>query len=355
MNSKILIIEDNADIREIIRDLLELKGFNVVEAPDGPKGIRTAIRENPSLIICDIMMPIMDGFEVFLSLREIDQFKDVPFLFVTARTDSSFYREAMNLGADDYLTKPFAAEDLIEAVSTRIANYNRRNSGQSSKINEAGMFASCTEQINDITASTELLLKYGNDFSEGERTTLLENIYGRSLRMNKNLYNSRLYNLIDAKSPDEFFPDFFNGNNCVSVSETIKSLLGNKLFGTSKLPSFETVLERGGVDVPENAIVRIITELIDNALVHSDDKKIKIKGMNQNMQYRIEIINEGIPDSVEEINEFSPFIGQDSVSESGPGLGLFISKAIADYYSGQLLYETDHHETKAILLLPSMW
>jgi CheY-like chemotaxis protein len=117
---KILIIEDNHDIRENISELLELSGYETLQAPNGLKGIESAYKNNPDLIICDIMMPEMDGYGVLNTLNKNIATAGIPFIFLTAKAEKSDFRKGLSMGADDYITKPFTDEELLHAVKMRL-------------------------------------------------------------------------------------------------------------------------------------------------------------------------------------------------------------------------------------------
>lgn len=117
---KILVIDDNLDIRENSIEILELSGYHVFGASDGQTGIDLAIREIPDIIICDIMMPLMDGYEVLRILRKLIQTAQIPFVFLTARSEKADIRAGIELGADDYLVKPFEDFELLELVEHRL-------------------------------------------------------------------------------------------------------------------------------------------------------------------------------------------------------------------------------------------
>lgn len=127
----ILIIEDDAAYRHNMELILQMEGFNVRTAPDGRAGLALMREELPELILCDIMMPEMDGHTFFDILKSDVVFADVSFIFVTALADRADLRKAMSAGADDYLTKPFTAEELIAAVTGRLNRLNtvRQNAG----------------------------------------------------------------------------------------------------------------------------------------------------------------------------------------------------------------------------------
>lgn len=117
----ILLIEDDRALRENTEELLELSGYSVITAPNGKVGIKVAKEHLPDIIICDIMMPMIDGYGVLAALSADETTKHIPFIFLSAKTEHKEIRKGMDLGADDYLTKPFEEEDLLSAVESRLA------------------------------------------------------------------------------------------------------------------------------------------------------------------------------------------------------------------------------------------
>lgn len=122
---KILLIEDNQEILENTAEILELAGYEVYTAPDGKAGVATAIECRPDLIISDIMMPVLDGYGVLHLVQKIPGLTGTPFIFLTAKTDRSDFRKGMEMGADDYITKPFTDTELLSAIETRLKKAER--------------------------------------------------------------------------------------------------------------------------------------------------------------------------------------------------------------------------------------
>ncbi len=117
---KILLIEDNDDIRNNTAEILELSNYQVVVAENGKTGVEKAIESKPDLIICDIMMPVLDGYGVLHAVHKNEAIKNTPFIFLTAKTERSDFRKGMEMGADDYITKPFTGTELLDAVDSRL-------------------------------------------------------------------------------------------------------------------------------------------------------------------------------------------------------------------------------------------
>jgi DNA-binding response OmpR family regulator len=120
MSHNILIIEDSDDVRENMKEILELSNYQVNTARNGKEGLEVAQKNIPDIILCDVMMPELDGYGVLRGLSNNPTTKNIPFIFVTAKSDKSDFRIGMDLGADDYLTKPFNGNDLLSLVNARI-------------------------------------------------------------------------------------------------------------------------------------------------------------------------------------------------------------------------------------------
>jgi DNA-binding response OmpR family regulator len=120
MEKTILVIDDNTDIRENTSEILELAGYKTFTAENGKQGVEIAVKEKPAVIVCDIMMPELDGYGVLHLLRKNQETQNIPFIFLTAKTERSDFRKGMEMGADDYITKPFDDIELLNAVEVRL-------------------------------------------------------------------------------------------------------------------------------------------------------------------------------------------------------------------------------------------
>lgn len=116
----ILVIDDNKDIRENTAEILDLAGYKTFTAENGKKGVELALKEKPDVIVCDIMMPELDGYGVLHLLRKNPEAQNIPFIFLTAKTERSDFRKGMEMGADDYVTKPFEDIELLNAIEMRL-------------------------------------------------------------------------------------------------------------------------------------------------------------------------------------------------------------------------------------------
>jgi DNA-binding response OmpR family regulator len=148
----ILLIEDNDEIRENTAEILELANYRVDTAANGKLGVEKAMERTPDLIICDIMMPVLDGYGVLHLLQKNAKLKNVPFLFLTAKAERSDFRKGMEMGADDYITKPFTDIELLTAIESRL-----KKAVQSHRNAEAIDTAQPPEEIDHEKALQELI------------------------------------------------------------------------------------------------------------------------------------------------------------------------------------------------------
>jgi len=148
--SKVLIIEDNNDIRDNIVEILELADYQVFEANNGKAGVAVALKELPDIILCDIMMPELDGYGVLHLLNKHTQTSMIPFIFITARSERLDLRKGMELGADDYLTKPFDDLELLNAIESRLKKKNLQQEFYSKSLERLDTIVSKNEGLNEL-------------------------------------------------------------------------------------------------------------------------------------------------------------------------------------------------------------
>lgn len=163
-NTLILVIEDEKALRENIAEIIAHYGFRVISTPTGEEGIRMALEFIPDIIICDIMLPGIDGFEVFTRVKQISQLPATAFIFLTAKSTRSDTRIGMNMGADDYLTKPFTKEELINSIRARLEKLSKKSKHQ---LENDELIEATIEKLTSLTKAERKVL---NAISEGYTT-----------------------------------------------------------------------------------------------------------------------------------------------------------------------------------------
>ena len=176
---RILVIEDQSVMRRNIHTILEMEGFEVFSAENGKKGLEATTQNLPDLILCDVMMPELDGYGVLTALRSNEQTATIPFIFLTAKGEKADLRAGMNLGADDYLAKPVSKDELLAAIRARLEREHAREQRLEKELGDAGGFnpdftsAKPLEQLGLTEREAEVLLWVAQGKSNGDIAIIL--------------------------------------------------------------------------------------------------------------------------------------------------------------------------------------
>ena len=172
---KILVIEDEAETRNNLVLMLEMEGFKPIAAPNGQTGVEVAKKELPDVILCDVSMPKLDGYGVLEALRADEKTVSIPFIFLTAKGDKKDLRTGMNLGADDYLTKPASAEDVLSAINARLDRHKEKEQAAMAKVEVKPNFESAKplEALGLTPREAEVLLWVAQGKSNGDIAIIL--------------------------------------------------------------------------------------------------------------------------------------------------------------------------------------
>ncbi len=228
---KILLIEDDVTVRENTAELLELSNYEVVTAPDGKKGVDKAREELPDIIVCDIMMPELDGYDVLTRLSEDPETKGIPFIFLSAKTEHKDVRRGMDLGADDYLTKPFEENDLLSAIESRLAKVEILQSQKNDSGGEAVKSLSAFREM--MKNRQQMSFKAGENIYEEGKSSLHFYMVERGV-VKAHKFDSRGKEMItELYKEDDFFGNLsFNKNS--AYGEFATALEDSVLYMVSK-------------------------------------------------------------------------------------------------------------------------
>jgi DNA-binding response OmpR family regulator len=178
MGLTILVIDDNKDIRENTAEILDLAGYTTYMAENGKIGVETALKEKPSLIVCDIMMPELDGYGVLHLIRKNRETANTPFIFLTAKTERNDFRKGMEMGADDYITKPFEGIELLNAVEIRLKKASIVSQNYDSGFRGLNQFLN---DVKSVSFASQLSGKYDTEEYERKQVLYHENKIPRFL------------------------------------------------------------------------------------------------------------------------------------------------------------------------------
>jgi two-component system sensor histidine kinase/response regulator len=349
METQLLLIEDETPIRENIAELLTLNGFAVKTASNGKEGILLAMQHHPDLILCDVMMPEMDGFQTLEVIRANPSLSSVPFLFLTAKADVTDTRKGMALGADDYLTKPFKIDTLLTAIQARLHRETQRKANTQALLKEQirSMTNLSTHEYNTpisgILGFTTLLISYYGDFSQTETLSMLDMIKVNCLRLKRSLDNNRLMTRLQEMSPRDSAYNFFTTGTSVLNADVIDKELLSAAYRQSLHVPCEIDVESVLLRISEENLSTIIGELVDNAIKFSThDQSIRIIGRKKETSYEFVIINHGQVFNPDDIKRMAPYMQFDRAKyeQQGFGLGLAITKKLVELNNGSLNIES---------------
>lgn len=205
----ILVIEDDAVVRENTAEILTLAQYQVVTAPNGKEGVRLAKTQPPDLIVCDIMMPELDGYGVLQILAKEPATAKIPFIFLTAKAEKSELRKGMELGADDYLTKPFEETELLSAIEARLQRHRILTREFASSLDGLTQFLNEARGLKDLASLSQHqpMVRYKKKeaiFREGEEPTCVYFLQSGRVKTYKGHDEGRDY-VTSVFSPGEFF------------------------------------------------------------------------------------------------------------------------------------------------------
>lgn len=252
MEKKVLLIEDDLVLSENTKELLELSGYRVISSHDGKCGLKKAFHELPDLIISDIMMPELDGYEVYKALQQNRKTCNIPFIFLSAKSNPCDVRKGMNLGADDYITKPFGEEDLILAIEKRLEKRDQILHKKKESKNPNGEF------------QLENLKEYFRTYGEQLEAEKHEEIFLES-RNASNIYLVE-HGMIKTFRLDEFGKELITG---ISQKDDFVGFYSFKL--PSSYPENATALERSILfRVSHEEFVQLLEENQDLTLEYAE-------------------------------------------------------------------------------------
>ncbi|MBZ0298680.1 MAG: response regulator [Anaerolineae bacterium] len=353
---RILIIEDEAILRGEVIEWLTLEGYETRGAADGIEGINAAFQHTPDLLICDITMPRLDGYGVLLELRANPATANTPFIFVTARAAQEDIRKGMNLGADDYLTKPFSRLELLHAVESRLEKKSIQEQRIQLEVSEwqqafkqereqrllkaklVAMFShDFRNPLASIMSSNSLLRNYADRMDEAHRLAHMDRIDASVRQLLQMLDDMLIVSQMETGSLD-FKPEQ------LSPVELLQDIVNE--FAIIHGESHQLVCHNrfdGLVAADPRLMRQIAANLISNAIKYSpqgSEIEVVLERHDRLLVLTVQDHGIGIPEA-DQSRLFEAFERASNVgSVSGTGLGLAIVKQAVDLHSGTIQLES---------------
>lgn len=365
--SRVLMIEDEQSIREEVMEWLEFEGFDVTAASNGREGVAAALAQTPDVIVCDVMMPGMDGYEVLTTLRDNPQTAPTPFIFLTAKADRAYMRHGMEMGADDYLTKPFTRAELLSAIQMRLKRSEHIASGQQQVLDEAKLKLTrlVTHELRtpmtSIRMVKEVISRQLGQLSEEEVNDLLESLGTGTDRLHHTIEQMVYMTHFEAGtiSAEEIQQTGF----AIYMWQILPTAvdLGRRFAHRNQNADIHTDTQDGQAATQGHmpALKHALAELVSNAVNHSPDGAIiHLQQWTAEGAIWITINDDGAGMSDDEIaRALQPFeqINRDAREQQGMGLGLSVARKIIEAHGGTLHVRSAKGKgTQVIVGLPLM-
>ena len=360
---QILVIDDQQDLREAVALVLRENGYEVLEAEDGETGVELAHSNQPSLILCDIEMPKLNGYQTFYELQRNVSTSGIPFIFLSARADQAEVREGMTLGADDYIPKPFAAEDLLRAVDTQLRKRKEAMRVAERKLDDlrANISLSLPHELrtplHSILGFSDYLATQCAVLKASEIREMSLKILEAGTRLHRALENFLAYAQTEVLISDPRKVEAIRKEHVHGVHLLLKESADTKAQAYNREQDLRVEAVEATAAISEKNFRKVIEELIDNAFKFSDaGTPVSISLEQKGNHLFLFVSDQGRGMTKEQIEDVGAYMQFDRkvYEQKGFGLGLVLAKRITELYGGELIIKSSPGEgTTLVALIPA--
>ena len=361
---RVLVIEDEDEIRSNLLELLEIEGFDAMGGENGWIGLKLAREHLPSLIISDVMMPELDGYGVLEELRRDPVTATIPFIFLTARAERADLRQGMELGADDYLTKPFARDELLKAIDTRLAKQNTVEQKFQKQLEDlrGSITLSLPHELRTpltgILGFSAVLVESYDMLAGREILEIAQVIQTSAERLHRLVENYLLYADLEILGLNQ---DKVAALQAMAATSQLKPVVTQAALDVARKAGRETDLKLdlhdATVSMSQGYLKKSAEELIGNAFKFSKaGTPVHVTSRADTDRVTLTIIDQGRGMTAQQIAAVGAYMQFERRlhEQQGAGLGLIIAKRLAEVYGGELSIESQSGQgTTAHVTLPT--
>lgn len=359
---KILVIEDEQSVRENLLDLLDAEDFEAIGAGNGKVGVELANTHLPDLIICDVMMPELDGFGVLTALRSSPVTETIPFIFLTAKSDKMDLRQGMSLGADDYLTKPFTRTELLGAISVRFEKKATLEKHSQKKLDELRNSITLSlphelrTPLNVILGLSELLVEESDILERQEVGEIAQGIHKSAERLLRLIQNFLLYAELELMTTDSEQIQALQSGKVSSATSVIEEISIRQAHQAGREADLQLELQDSSVQIAKVRLEKIIEELVNNAFKYSlAGTPVRIFAAPMEQMFTLSVTDCGRGMTAAQIAQVGAYMQFERklYEQQGSGLGLAIAKRLTQLLGGELTLESiPEKQTTVRVVLP---
>jgi signal transduction histidine kinase len=360
--TKVLVIDDEAAIREVIVMTLRKNSFEVYGAENGVDGLELARKQLPNLIICDIRMEIVDGYQVLTAIRNDPLTSWIPFILITAHHTPGGMRQGMQLGADDYLVKPFSPAELIAAVGVRLQKHRVLVQQAETKLEELRAQLSTTlphelrTPLNGIMGYADILRKQSAELEPMEVSQMAERIYKNGRRLRRLIENFLIYAQIEILKMDYQKIEQLRKCHTPDVSKLIDAAARQRAYEAGRTTDLSLELTTAYVAMSPDYFGKVFEELFDNAIRYSKKgTSLRIVTELKGDRFVLHVRDQGRGLSAEQLLNVGAYIQFERkiYEQQGSGLGLTVAKRLTELHGGTLSVESEYKAgTTVTVMLP---
>jgi two-component system, sensor histidine kinase and response regulator len=347
--SKVLVIDDSQEVNELISESLKIHGFHVLLAEDGLAGVETARQHLPDLILCDVNMPRLDGYGTLTALRQHSSTATIPFIFLTGIADKVNFRQGMELGADDYLTKPFSISELIAAVKARLEKQVALTRQADKKLEELrGNISLALPQellapLTRILGLSSMLMESCDTIRPSDLFELAASLHQSAARLQRTVENFLLYTQIELVAADDENVAALRAGEFFSSKGDIMALAQQMAHRASRSEDLSVCFQSVPLPIAADKLQKVVSELLDNAFKFSKPgTEVVLGGVAADETFTVSITDHGrgmTPDQIARIGAHMQFERR-FYDQQGSGLGLIISKRLTELHGGTFNIES---------------
>lgn len=359
---RILVIDDEERARFTIRQALSMQGFEVTEAPDGAAGLKLARSHVPDLVLCDVHMDGLNGYEVLGELRNDPMLAMTPFVLMTGQADLGGMRQGMTLGADDYLVKPFSIAELLAAVSNRLQKNQLLRAQADQKLASLRTHISMMlphellTPLTGILGASDLICTEAASLSRDQITEFAQAIKDSGARLQRLIQNFLIYAQIELLASDPARLASLDHGPTLAAQQFLTDLAIATAEASGRRADLRLDLVPADLAMSADHFRKIASELLDNAFKFSKPgTPVTVASAIQGSTLRLEISDHGRgmkPEHVADIGAYVQF-ERKFYEQQGSGLGLAIAKRLVEIHGGQFSIQSQlNHGTCVRLTLP---